>query len=160
MSDLRDGAIAIIDALGVKGIWRTAAGESAQAIATLRAGLDAARGMKKYADNALIPRALNDHLGFTPPTGMTQTALAGRTSVPLQRVNTLINGKRAVTADTALLLSDIFGTSPEFWMNLQAQRDLYAAQRRRNEKRAQRRSEARVRRTSQSRAARSASTHR
>jgi hypothetical protein len=54
--------------------------------------------------------------------------------VPLQRVNTLINAKRAVTADTALLLSEIFGTSPEFWMNLQAQRDLFAAKRWRGKK--------------------------
>lgn len=92
--------------------------------------------------------------------GMTQTALAGRMSVPLQRVNTLINGKRAVTADTALLLSEIFGTSPEFWMNLQAQRDLYAAQRRRDEKRPQRRSASPVQRRPRSRPTRSTSTHR
>jgi addiction module HigA family antidote len=97
---------------------------------------------------------------FLRPMGMTQTALAGRMSVPLQRVNTLINGKRAVTADTALLLSEIFGTSPEFWMNLQAQRDLYAAQRRRDEKRPPHRSDARPRRRPQSRPIRSASTHR
>lgn len=63
---------------------------------------------------------------------MTQTALAEKMSVPLQRVNTLINGKRAVTADTALLLSEIFDTSPEFGMNLQAQCDLYDPRRRRD----------------------------
>lgn len=68
---------------------------------------------------------------FLKPMGITQTALAERMSVPLQRVNTLINGKRAVSADTALLLSEVFGTSPEFWMNLQAGRDLYDARQRR-----------------------------
>jgi addiction module HigA family antidote len=97
---------------------------------------------------------------FLKPMGMTQTALAGRMSVPLQRVNTLINGKRAVTADTALLLSEIFGTSAEFWMNLQAQSDLFAAQRRRDAKRPQRRSRAPAQRIPRSRPARSASTHR
>jgi addiction module HigA family antidote len=45
--------------------------------------------------------------------------------------NTLINGKRAVTAETAILLSEIPGTSPEFWLNLQTRCDLYAAQHRR-----------------------------
>lgn len=97
---------------------------------------------------------------FLRPIGMTQTALAERMSVPLQRVNTLINGKRAVTADTALLLSEIFGTSPEFWMNLQTQCDLYAAKRRRDEKRPRHRPDAPARRRSRSRSARSASTHR
>jgi addiction module HigA family antidote len=96
---------------------------------------------------------------FLKPMEMTQTALAGRMNVPLQRVNTLINGKRAVTADTALLLSEIFGTSPEFWMNLQAQRDLFAAQRRRDANRPQR-GATRVRRSPRPRAARGASTHR
>jgi addiction module HigA family antidote len=97
---------------------------------------------------------------FLKPMEMTQTALAGRMSVPLQRVNTLINGKRAVTADTALLLSEIFGTSPEFWMNLQAQRDLYAAQQRRKTSRSRTRAPSLGRRSPRQRATRSASTHR
>ena len=62
------------------------------------------------------------------PKGMTQVKLAERMDVPLQRVNTLIAGKRGVTAETALLLSRVFETSPEFWMNLQNACDLYAAQ--------------------------------
>jgi antitoxin HigA-1 len=68
---------------------------------------------------------------FLKPKGITQTALAEKMGVPLQRVNTLVNGKRAVTAETAILLSEILGTSPEFWLNLQMQRDLYDAQHRR-----------------------------
>lgn len=64
---------------------------------------------------------------FLGPLGISQTTLAHAMGVPLQRVNTLVNGRRAVTAETALLLSEVFGTSPEFWMNLQNQTDLYAA---------------------------------
>lgn len=67
---------------------------------------------------------------FLKPMRLTQTALAAKMKVPLQRVNTLINGKRAVTAETAILLSDILGTSPEFWLNLQMSLDLYSARQR------------------------------
>jgi addiction module HigA family antidote len=66
---------------------------------------------------------------FLTPLGMTQVSLAAKMNVPIQRVNTLINGKRAVTAETAVLLSRVFGTSPEFWMNLQTGCDLWAAER-------------------------------
>jgi addiction module HigA family antidote len=65
---------------------------------------------------------------FLKPTGMTQTTLAAKMGVPIQRVNTLINGKRGVTAETALLLAKIFKTSPQFWMNLQTAYDLWHAQ--------------------------------
>lgn len=64
---------------------------------------------------------------FLKPLKISQTALAARMRVPLQRVNTLVNGKRSVTAETAILLSRILGTTPEFWMNLQVASDLYAA---------------------------------
>jgi antitoxin HigA-1 len=66
---------------------------------------------------------------FLKPLGMTQLALAEKMGVPIQRVNTLINGKRAVTAETAILLSRALRTSPEFWMNLQTGCDLWAARR-------------------------------
>lgn len=49
--------------------------------------------------------------------------------VPIQRVNTIINDKRGVTAETALLLSRVFNTSPEFWMNLRNAVDLWNAER-------------------------------
>jgi len=65
---------------------------------------------------------------FLKPHNMTQTTLAERMSVPIQRVNTLINGKRGVTAETALLLAKIFDTTPQFWMNLQTNCDLWDAQ--------------------------------
>lgn len=64
---------------------------------------------------------------FLEPMRLTQMALARRMGVPVQRVNTLINGKRDVTAETAILLSRVLKTSPEFWMNLQDAYDLYEA---------------------------------
>jgi addiction module HigA family antidote len=67
---------------------------------------------------------------FLKPRNMTQVDLAKRIGVPIQRINTLINGKRGVTAETAILLSRAFGTSAEFWMNLQTSCDLYGAQKR------------------------------
>lgn len=67
---------------------------------------------------------------FLKPLGMTQLQLAKKMNVPLQRVNTLINGKRAVTAETAILLSRVLGTSAELWMNLQTRYDLWKAAKR------------------------------
>lgn len=64
---------------------------------------------------------------FIKPKGMTQAGLAGKMGVPIQRINTLINEKRGMTPQTAILLSRIFHTSPEFWMNLQTAYDLYLA---------------------------------
>lgn len=65
---------------------------------------------------------------FLKPMEFSQVELAHRMGVPVQRVNTLINGKRDVTAETAILLSRALKTSPEFWMNLQDAYDLYEAQ--------------------------------
>ena len=64
---------------------------------------------------------------FLKPLGMTQVALAEKMGVPIQRVNTLVNGKRGVTAETAILLADVLDTTPEFWMNLQVVFDLWHA---------------------------------
>ena len=64
---------------------------------------------------------------FLKPMEMTQTELARKMGVPIQRVNTLINGKRGVTAETALLLAKIFKNSPQFWMGLQMDWDLWHA---------------------------------
>jgi len=64
---------------------------------------------------------------FLEPLGMTQTELSRRLDVPFKRVNEIVNGKRSVTAETALLLARLFGTSAEFWLNLQNARDLHAA---------------------------------
>ena len=64
---------------------------------------------------------------FLEPSGLSQMELAKRMGVPIQRVNTLVNGRRDMTAETAILLSGVLKTSPEFWMNLQAAHDLYEA---------------------------------
>ncbi len=64
---------------------------------------------------------------FLEPMDLSQVELARRMGVPIQRVNTLVNGKRDITAETAILLSRVLKTSPEFWMNLQDARDLYEA---------------------------------
>ena len=61
------------------------------------------------------------------PMGVTQKELAMAIRVPYQRVNELINKRRGVTPSTALRLSKFFGTSPDFWMNLQLRWDLYKA---------------------------------
>ncbi len=66
---------------------------------------------------------------FLAPQRLTQGDLAEKMGVPIQRINLLINERRAVTAETALLLAKALGTTPEFWMNLQAQCDLWDAQR-------------------------------
>ncbi|MBI4970401.1 MAG: HigA family addiction module antidote protein [Candidatus Omnitrophica bacterium] len=65
---------------------------------------------------------------FLKPGKMTQLELAGKMGVSVQRINTLINGKRDMTPETAILLSRVFGTSPEFWMNLQTCHDLFSCQ--------------------------------
>lgn len=67
---------------------------------------------------------------FLKPMGISQFELARRLHIPVQRINTLINGKRGITAETALLLAGELETSPEFWMNLQNNVDLYNAQKR------------------------------
>ena len=65
---------------------------------------------------------------FIIPKKMSQVELAKKINVPVQRINTLINGKRDMTPETAILLARFLKTSPEFWMNLQTQRDLAIAQ--------------------------------
>jgi len=65
---------------------------------------------------------------FIIPKKLSQVDLAKKLNVPVQRINTLINGKRGMTPETAILLSRFLKTSPEFWMNLQTQRDLALAQ--------------------------------
>jgi antitoxin HigA-1 len=68
---------------------------------------------------------------FLRPRGITQVELASRMGVPIQRVNTIVNGKRGITAETAILLAEALNTTPEFWMGLQADYDLWHALRRR-----------------------------
>ncbi len=59
---------------------------------------------------------------------MTATKLARELRVPTNRITGIINGQRAITGDTALRLSHFFGTSPEFWLNLQRLYELRLAE--------------------------------
>lgn len=61
---------------------------------------------------------------FLDPMGISQYRLAKDTSVPARRINEIVHGKRGITADTALRLGRYFGTSAQFWMNLQDHFDL------------------------------------
>src|SRR6478672_3135220 len=64
---------------------------------------------------------------FLKPLSLTANRLAMELIVPVTRVNDIVRGKRASTADAALRLSRYFGTTPQFWTNLQANYDLEAA---------------------------------
>lgn len=66
---------------------------------------------------------------FMAPLGVSARALARELGVPANRITGILNGARAVTAGTALLLARRFGTSAEFWMNLQTAHDLERARR-------------------------------
>ena len=62
---------------------------------------------------------------FLEPMGLTQQQLADGIGVSYQRINELINGKRGITTSTALRLAKYFGTSPDFWLNMQRANELY-----------------------------------
>ena len=62
---------------------------------------------------------------FLEPMGLTQVALAAAMGVPRKHVNELCNGRRTVTAATALILARVFGNSADFWLNVQRRSDLW-----------------------------------
>ena len=64
---------------------------------------------------------------FLTPMNLTQGALAEAMGLERKLVNELCNDRRAVTADTALMLARVFGNSPEFWLNVQRRTDLWEA---------------------------------
>lgn len=61
---------------------------------------------------------------FIEGFGVTQNKLAVSIGVPPRRINEIVHGKRGITADTAIRLARYFGTSEEFWMNLQSNYEL------------------------------------
>jgi addiction module HigA family antidote len=61
---------------------------------------------------------------FLEPLGLSQYRLAKDISVPARRINEIVHGTRAVSADTALRLARYFGTTERFWLNVQARYDL------------------------------------
>ena len=79
---------------------------------------------------AAIPARVTTHPGeilaeeFLKPLDLSVNALAMALRVPATRIGAIVKGERSVTADTALRLARFFGTSPEFWINLQAMHDL------------------------------------
>jgi len=82
---------------------------------------------------AKVNRLENIHPGevlleeFLAPMGLSQNRVAREIGVPPRRINEIVHGKRAITADTALRLARYFGTSETFWMGLQADYDLEEA---------------------------------
>jgi addiction module HigA family antidote len=81
-------------------------------------------------EGAAIPDRVTTHPGevlaeeFLRPLGLSVNALAMALRVPATRMGAIVKGERAVTADTALRLARFFGTSAEFWVNMQAMHDL------------------------------------
>lgn len=69
------------------------------------------------------------HEEFMKPLGVSINALAREINVPPNRISDIVNGKRSITADTALRLGKYFGVSPEIWLGLQADYDLRIARR-------------------------------
>jgi addiction module HigA family antidote len=65
---------------------------------------------------------------FLIPMNITQVTLAKHLRIPTQRVNEIVRGKRGITPETAWLLSQAFGITPEFWINLQTVYDLARSQ--------------------------------
>jgi len=66
---------------------------------------------------------------FLVPLGMSAHALAMELKVPAPRINDIVRERRSVTPDTALRLARYFGTTPQFWLNLQTSYDLRVAER-------------------------------
>jgi len=61
---------------------------------------------------------------FLNPLELSQVAFAAHIRVPVQRINEIVRGKRGITPETAWLFAEAFGTTPEFWLNLQTHYDL------------------------------------
>jgi addiction module HigA family antidote len=87
--------------------------------------------MKKHKTVPLGPAAVapGDILReeFLKPLGMGQSELAAKMGVGKMRVSEMVRGQRAITAETAILLSQVLGTTARFWMNLQITHDLAKA---------------------------------
>ena len=75
---------------------------------------------------------------FLTPLGVTQVHLAEHIGVPVQRINEIVRGKRGITPETAWLLGQALGTTPQFWLNLQANYELAITKPRKNVRRLRR----------------------
>ena len=65
---------------------------------------------------------------YLEPAGMSQAELSRRLNMPTNRINELIRGKRGMTPSTALGLAEVFDNTPQFWMNLQTNAELWEAE--------------------------------
>jgi len=89
--------------------------------------------VKKEFINPIHPgEILRDE--FLEPLGISQYRLAKETHVSQMRISEIVNGKRAITADTALRFAVFFGNSAQFWMNLQTFYDMTCAKQKLGEK--------------------------
>ena len=68
---------------------------------------------------------------FLRPLGLSLSAIAREMNVPVTRISEIVRGRRGITADTALRLARLLGTSPELWLGLQTDHDLRVARRER-----------------------------
>ena len=86
-------------------------------------------GPKSVLDLKRAPTAPGEMLleEFLRPAGLTQVEAARRMTMPLNRLNEIVRGRRTITADTAIRLGRLFKMSPEFWMGLQVDWDLWHA---------------------------------
>ena len=80
----------------------------------------------KLLDNITPGEILEEE--FLKPMAITQYRLAKDIGVPPRRINEIVKGQRAITADTALRLARYFGMAPQFWLNLQSNYDLEQVQ--------------------------------
>lgn len=64
---------------------------------------------------------------FLIPLGVSANSLAIQLDIPVNRLSEIIRGRRGITGETAILLGRVFGTTPEFWLNLQNRHDLEIA---------------------------------
>lgn len=106
------------------------------------AGRAATRSAPKRPARLSLPGRTPPHPGqflesrYLKPLGLTQTELAGALGISRRRVNELVNGRRAITPDTAVRLALFFGNDAAFWMHLQVAWDMHAAVRRVRSRRA------------------------
>lgn len=86
-------------------------------------------GLRSVLDLKRSPTAPGEMLleEFLKPAGLTQSAAAQRMGIPLNRLNEIIRGRRTITADSAIRLGKLFKMSPELWMGLQTDWDLWHA---------------------------------
>jgi addiction module HigA family antidote len=81
--------------------------------------------MKKYTHRVPTPAGEILAEEFLQPLGLSQSAFARHIGWPHPKVNEIIQGKRGITPETAMVFADALGTTPEFWLNMQLATDLW-----------------------------------